>query len=167
MSRSNKVWAAVILLLVVAIAAGSISILSRYNPGQPIEITMPPSPEIGGQISVAGAVNIPDLYPLAPADSIGALLESAGGSTASADPDGIELYIPHTGETDVPQKVDLNRAEAWLLEALPGIGETRAQAIMDYRQRSGRFGHISEIIRVEGIGEATYEKIRHLITVSD
>jgi competence protein ComEA len=167
MSRSNKVWAAIILFLIIVIVAGSILIWSKYNPSQPIEITIPPSPEISGRISVTGAVNVPGVYSLTSGDSIDALLQSAGGTTASADLDRIKLYITSTDEAEIPQKVDLNRAEAWLLQALPGIGETRAQAIVNYRQQNGLFSHIGEVTRVEGIGAATYEKIKHLITVSD
>jgi competence ComEA-like helix-hairpin-helix protein len=66
-----------------------------------------------------------------------------------------------------PQKIDINRAEAWLLEALPGIGPSKAQAIIDYRQQNGGFGHIAEITEVPGIGETIYENIRDLITVGD
>lgn len=167
MSRSNKFWAAIILLLIIAIVAGSILIWSKYNPSQPIEITIPPSPEISSRISVTGAVNVPGIYSLTSGDSIDALLQSAGGTTDSADMNRIKLYLPSIDETEVPQKVDLNRAEVWLLQALPGIGETRARAIVNYRQQNERFSHIGEITRVEGIGAATYEKIKHLITVSD
>ena len=66
-----------------------------------------------------------------------------------------------------PQKINLNRAEAWLLEALPEIGESRAQAIIDYREQNGPFHNINELIKVEGIGTATYEKIKDRITVAD
>ncbi len=167
MTGSNKFWAVVILFLIIVIAVGSIFIWSKYNRSQPIEITIPPSPEISGQITVTGAVNVPGVYLLTSGDSFDALLQSAGGTTASADLDRIKLYITSTDEAEIPQKVDLNRAEAWLLQALPGIGETRAQAIVNYRQQNERFSHISEITGVEGIGTATYEKIKHLITVSD
>lgn len=68
---------------------------------------------------------------------------------------------------DEPQKIDINRAEAWLLEALPGIGSNKAQAIIDYRQQNGSFSDISEILNVEGIGETIYEDIWELITVGD
>jgi comEA protein len=68
---------------------------------------------------------------------------------------------------DQPQKIDINRAEAWLLEALPGIGPTKAQAIIDYRQQNGYFSDISEILNVEGIGQDIYEQIKDLITVGD
>jgi competence protein ComEA len=163
----SKFWAAIILFLIIAIATGSIFFLSRYNPSRPIEITLSPPPEISGQITVSGAVNVPGIYPLTSGDSLDILLQSAGGPTASADLEGIELYIPSINEGEVTQKVDLNRADAWLLQALPGIGEAKAQAIVDYRLQNGRFSHIGEITRVEGIGTATYEKIKHLITVSD
>jgi len=166
-TRSNKFWAAVILLLIIVILVGSILIWSKYSRSQPIEITLPTSPEINGQIAVTGAVNVPGIYPLKDGDSIDALLQATGGPTASADLNKIKLHIPSIDEAEVPQKVNLNCAEAWLLQALPGIGETRAQAIINHRQQNGRFRHISEITSVEGIGAATYEKIKHLITVSD
>jgi len=50
---------------------------------------------------------------------------------------------------------------------LPGIGEVRAQAIIDYRRQNGPFHNISELTKVEGIGTATYEQIKQLITVAD
>ncbi len=167
MVRSSKFWAALILLLIIMIVAGSILIWSKYNRSPPIEVHLSSAPEINGQISVAGAVNVPGYYPLQEGDSIAALLETAGGTTAAADIDGIKLYIPSVNEVEMSQKVNLNLAGGWLLQALPGIGETKAQAIMDYRQQNGQFRHISEITSVEGIGTATYEKIKHLITVSD
>jgi competence ComEA-like helix-hairpin-helix protein len=86
----------------------------------------------------------------------------------------IEISLPPTPEpegevnpAELPQKIDINRAEAWLLEALPGIGESKAQAIIAYRQQNGRFKHIIEVTEVEGIGPAIYEEIKELITVGD
>jgi competence protein ComEA len=167
MTGANKFWAVVILLLIVIIVVGSLLIWSKYNPGRPVEITLSPSPEISGQISVTGGVNVPGIFSLKAGDSIDALLQAAGGTTTAADLNRIKLHIPYMDEADMPQKVDLNRAEVWLLQALPGIGETRAQAIVDYRQQNGQFKHVSEITSVEGIGTVTYEKIKHLVTVSD
>jgi competence ComEA-like helix-hairpin-helix protein len=89
-------------------------------------------------------------------------------------PHPIEISLPQTPElngvitpAELPQKIDINRAEAWLLEALPGIGEGKAQAIIAYRQQNGGFTHITEITEVEGIGPAIYEDIKDLITVGD
>ena len=87
MTRSSKFWAALILLLIIMIVAGSILIWSKYNRSPPIEVHLSSAPEINGQISVAGAVNVPGYYPLQEGDSIAALLETAGGTTAAADID--------------------------------------------------------------------------------
>jgi comEA protein len=86
----------------------------------------------------------------------------------------IEISLSPTPESsdyayqgEQPQKIDINRAEAWLLEALPGVGPSKAQAIIDYRQQNGGFKHITEITEVEGIGPSIYEQIKDLITVGD
>lgn len=163
----NRYWALIIILLIAVIVIGGIVAWSRYSPPHPIEISLPPSPQFQGEIYIGGAVNNPGLYPLKPGDSIEALIQAAGGITDNADLTRLKLYIPTIGEKEEPQKIDINRAEAWLLNALPGIGEGRAQAIIDYRQQHGAFHNITEITKVEGIGPATYEQIKNLITVAD
>ena len=132
-----------------------------------MEISIPPTPELQSEIYIGGAVINPGFYPLKAGDTAEALIQAAGGTSSSADLGWLKLYIPQTEEKAQMQKIDLNRAEAWLLEALPEIGETRAQDIINYRKRNGPFRNITDIIKVEGIGTATYEKIKHLITVAD
>jgi competence protein ComEA len=116
---------------------------------------------------IGGAVYAPGWYPLQPGDSIEALIRAAGGNTNSANLSGLELYIPLAGGKEGPQKIDINRAEAWLLEALPGIGETLAQRIIDYRQQNGPFNNTADLLKVPGIGTTTYDRIKDLITVGD
>ena len=164
---TSKHWILITISLVATIAISGIVACARYSPGQPIEIIRPPTQELSGEIYIGGTVSNPGFYPLKADDTIEALIQAAGGTTSNADPNRLELYLPQTGEKELPQKIDLNRAEAWLLEALPGIGEGRAQAIIDYRQQNGPFSNINELTRVEGIGTATYEDIKHLITVAD
>jgi len=157
----------IIILLVAIIVIGGIVAWQKYSPAQPIEISLPPATELSGEVYVGGAVNNPGFYPLNAGDSLEALVQAAGGTTDNADLTNVKLYIPTAGEGEQPQKIDINRAEAWLLEALPGIGESKAQAIIAYRQQNGGFSHITEITNVEGIGPAIYEKIKDLITVAD
>jgi competence protein ComEA len=127
-----------------------------------------PSPEKEPvYIYIGGQVNNPGFYPAGWDDSIEALISAAGGIVG--DPASFELNLlvePEKGK-DLPQKIDINRAEVWLLEALPGIGETRAEAIVEHRQQNGLFRNINELTEVEGIGAATYEKIKGYITVQD
>ena len=168
MTGANKYWVLIITVLIVIIAAGSIVTWAKYRQGQPVEISIAPAQELRGEIYIDGAVNNPGLYPLRSGNSLEELIQAAGGASAGADLNRLKLYISEAGEEGEPsQKINLNKAETWLLQALPGIGETRAQAILDYRQQNGRFSNINELIKVDGIGTATYEKIKDLITVSD
>ncbi len=167
-SRFNKCWTLIIILLVVIIIIGSLVAWLRYGRSQPIEISILPAQELSlGEVYIGGAVNNPGFYPLKAEDSIETLIQAAGGTTGNADLTKLKFYIPPAEEEQQPQKIDINRAEAWLLQALPGIGEARAQAIIDYRDQNGPFHNAYEMIKVEGIGTATYEKIKHMITVAD
>ena len=166
-SKLSQYWTLITILLVAIIAIGSIVAWSRYSRSQSIEISIPPTPELQGEIYIGGAVINPGFYLLKAEDTIAALIQAAGGTTGSADLSQLKLYISQTEEGEQSQKINLNRAEAWLLEALPGIGETRAEDIVAYRQQNGPFNNIKELTKVVGIGTATYEKIKHLITVAD
>jgi len=165
--KLNRYWTLIIILLVVIVAIGSTVVWSRYSSSQPIEISIPSGQELPGRIYIGGAVSNPDSYPLKTGDSLQDIIQAAGGTVSNADLSRLKIYIPQLGEEIQPQKIDLNRAEAWLLEALPGIGEVRAQAIIDYRCQNGPFHNISELPKVEGIGITTYEQIKQLITVAD
>jgi len=163
---SNKYGILVVILLIAIIVTGSIVIWSKSSQSQPIEISIDQEQKIQGEIYVGGAVNNPGFYPLRTDDGITDLIQAAGGTSDNADFSQVRLYVPHSAE-ELPQKIDINRAEAWLLQTLPGIGEVRTQAIIAYRQQNGRFHNTAELLKVEGIGAVTYENIKHLITVAD
>jgi len=165
--KLNRLWTLITILLIAVIVIGGIVAWQKYSPPHPVEISLPPSPEFQGEVYLGGAVSNPGFYPLKSGDSIEALIQAAGGTTDDADLTRLKIYIPKVGEEQQPQKIDINRAEAWLLEALPGIGQSKAQAIIDYRRQNGGFSNITEITKVQGIGPAIYEEIKDLITVAD
>jgi competence protein ComEA len=165
-SRFNQYWILIAILLAAIIIAGALIIWPRLSAGEPVDISTSPAQELQGEIYIGGAVNNPGIYSLAAGDTIEDLIQAAGGYTPGADLNSTTLHIPYPGEGQT-QKININLAEAWLLEALPGIGESRAQAIIDYRERNGSFRNINEITSVEGIGAATYEQIKDLITVGN
>ena len=68
-------------------------------------------------------------------------------------------------ETD-EGKIDINRADEKELCTLPGIGEGKAKAIIQYRTENGFFKVPEDIMKIPGIKEAAYGKIKDLITVS-
>lgn len=61
--------------------------------------------------------------------------------------------------------LDLNTASKRALQKISGIGETTAQAIVEYRELHGGFGSVDELLNVRGIGQATLEKIRPYLKV--
>ena len=61
-------------------------------------------------------------------------------------------------------KVNINKADAETLQKLSGIGEKKAQAIIDYRNKVGKIKSAAELSNIDGIGEATIEKITPFLT---
>lgn len=69
------------------------------------------------------------------------------------------------GQPTEDGRINVNTADAELLDTLPGIGPVKAAAIIAYREEHGPFRYPEELIRVKGIGEGTLSKIMDLITV--
>jgi competence protein ComEA len=140
----------------------------------PTATPLPTSTPCPLQVYVSGAVNSPDVYEL-PAESIVKdAIEAAGGATSEADldcinlalsvVDGQHIYVPHRGEESAKAggKVNINTASQSEIETLPGIGPSRAQGIIENRP----YESIEDIQKVPGIGEATFQKLKDLITVN-
>lgn len=62
-----------------------------------------------------------------------------------------------------PAKVSINQADLEELMTLPGIGESKAQAIIHYREENGKFQALDELLNVSGIGEAVFAKMQDYI----
>ena len=113
----------------------------------------------------------------------------AGGFTDDADQnhlnlaqflqDGQQIYVNTVEETqmegllvdDSPKSqsdglININTASVQELKKLPGIGESKAQSIISYRENTGVFTSIEQIKRVEGIKEGLFQKIKDKITVN-
>jgi competence protein ComEA len=137
-----------------------------------------------GEVAEPGLVSLPDGARVADA------VRAAGGVTRKADltavnlarqvVDGEQLYVPEPGEpvpggpvapgaggqgasSDQPVAggaVDINAADAVALEALPGVGPSIAQAIVEWRETNGPFASVDELEDVPGIGPATLDEFR-------
>lgn len=139
-------------------------------------------------VYVCGAVQNPGVYELTPGSRIYQAVERAGGFGADAaiaavnqaqkledgqqvvipTQDEAKYYEPSEGETALPgdSRININSADLTALMQLSGIGESRAQGIIKYREENGMFQTIEEIKNVTGIGEKIYEKIKENITVN-
>ena len=73
---------------------------------------------------------------------------------------------PAAAKETMETPVNLNTATATQLELLPGVGPATAQRILEYRQKSGGFKKIEELMNVRGIGEASFLKLKALVSVT-
>lgn len=93
--------------------------------------------------------------------------KETAGKTPQAEelPDGRKNAEISDSEVQRDSKVNINTADAAVLMTLPGIGESRAQSILDYRKEHGSFQSIEEIKNISGIKERLFSQIQELITV--
>jgi len=134
----------------------------------------------GPYVHVAGAVRRPGLYRLPRDARVAAAVRRAGGPSAHADlnlvnlaarlQDGQQVVVPASqgagGATvagaDAP--ISLGSATAEQLDELDGIGPTLAERIVEYRQAKGGFGSLDQLAEVEGIGEKRLEALKTALT---
>jgi competence protein ComEA len=175
------VLAAVILLQGRRLPAAPV-LLSTATAAATPEPTATPLPM---QVYVTGAVERPDVYPLPQGSIVKDAILAAGGPAVDADLERINLaaplaggqqvYVPHKGEETIPVPasrgpdsgsglINVNTAGSDLLESLPGIGPALAQRIIDHREANGPFKSVEDLVDVPGIGPATLDKLRPLIT---
>lgn len=136
-------------------------------------------------VDVAGAVQTPGVVKLSEGDRIDDALSAAGGLSDDADvsqlnraskvTDGMKVYVPRTGESvasaDTASSsadsasgssglISINTGSQSDLETLPGIGPSTSQAIIDDRTENGPFTSLEDLMRVSGIGEKKFEKLK-------
>jgi competence protein ComEA len=141
-------------------------------------------------VDVKGAVRHPGVYKVEEGDRLIDAITAAGGYLPDADSrllnhamkltDELLVYVPLVGEELLegglslvvqqnPQNTDglinINTADEILLMTINGIGPAKASAIINYREEHGPFISPESIMDVSGIGQKTFEKLEHQITV--
>jgi comEA protein len=164
----EKMSLIIAVFLIVCLITGIIFFSIRLARLEPVEIKLKEVNAVAaaGDITISGAVSRPGIYSSRAGDSLSALVSAAGVSD-NADTTRLSIYVPEKGELALPQKVDLNRAGEWLLQALPGIGEGRARLIVDYRTQNGPFRSVDDLLKIAGFGKSVVDKLRSYATVED
>ncbi|WP_153733016.1 helix-hairpin-helix domain-containing protein [Sporosarcina obsidiansis] len=143
-------------------------------------------------VDVKGAVKHPGLYSLQEGDRLLDAVQAAGGYTEEAETrllnyaqklqDESVVYVPVVGEepptyeqpassvastgSNQTTKVNINTANEMDFQTLPGIGPSKAMAIVKFREEHGVFSQLDGLKQVSGIGDKTFEKLESLITLN-
>lgn len=146
-------------------------------------------------VDIKGAVRAPGMYEVTSDMRVLNVIDMAGGLKEKADDkqinfsqkleDQMIIYIPLEGE-EIPDainnqntsketsgekgseesgKINLNQAEKEELMTLNGVGEKKAEKIIEYREDNGSFKSIEDLKNVNGIGEKTFESLKESITI--
>lgn len=142
-------------------------------------------------VDVKGEVHHPGVYQMKAENRVKDLIETAGGFTPLADDQKLNLAqlledqmvivvpkkgeevnselaqtpTPHKKEVEKEGKVNINTATVEELKTLKGIGEKKAEAIIEYRKQNGSFKNKEELMKVRGIGKKLYESFEERVIV--
>lgn len=142
-------------------------------------------------VDVKGEVYHPGVYQMKAENRVKDLVEAAGGFTPLADDQKLNLAqlledqmvivvpkkgeevnselaqtpTPHKKEVEKEGKVNINTATVEELKTLKGIGEKKAEAIIEYRKQNGSFKNKEELMKVRGIGKKLYESFEERVIV--
>ena len=137
-------------------------------------------------VDIKGAVKKPGVYQMKVGDRVKDALDAAGGLTAEADSQKVNLaqrvedqmviVVPKVGEeaeaipagvtskeTSKEGKVNINTATVEELKTLKGVGEKKAEAIIEYRKKNGSFKTKEDLMKVRGIGKKLFESFEERI----
>lgn len=143
------------------------------------------------KVYITGEITYPGVYEIVKGARLEDVVELAGGVTADADLNKINLakkvideqhvIIPKFGESELigdnsaesiqesetSTKININTADKNMLMTLPGVGQSIADAIISYRESFGGFRNIEELKNVYKIGEKSYARLKEFVKVED
>jgi competence protein ComEA len=190
LTRRSLVVGAAVLLALLAVSGRHIAQAGAASSPEAVvpaaaALTAEEAEPAGVVVHVVGAVRQPGLYELAEGSRVSDALARAGGPTARADlerinlaspvADGLQVLVPRRAPPGAPAggapaatrtggaaggPVHLNSATVEELETLPGVGPATAQKIVAHREKHGAFRSVEELEAVSGIGPKRIEQLR-------
>ena len=178
----------VLVALAALVLMGGVALATRRPETSPLAVRTPlasPTVAVLLRVHVSGAVTNAGVYSFRNGDRVEDAVAAAGGFTAEANPDGINLaarladgqqvVIPkkgdpptslsNTGAGAPTRKVSINSGSLAELDVLPGIGPVTGQKIIDFRVKNGPFLKLEDLTENKLVPSSTFEKIKDLITL--
>lgn len=191
--KKEKIYPIIFILTVICAVVYKIFLSGRLEAMKSDEIVIETSETTVTEVSsniyvyVCGEVNCPGVYEIERGSILNDAVELAGGLTDNAAAEDIDLVmvlnenisvkipsyddidtsvitIGNDPEEDKSGLININTADRQTLMTLPGIGESTADAIIDYRS-SHVFEKEEDLMNVQGIGESKFNKVRSMICV--
>ncbi|GGI64685.1 helix-hairpin-helix domain-containing protein [Enterococcus alcedinis] len=142
-------------------------------------------------VDIKGEIKKPGVYEVSSDSRLNELILLAGGFTEKAEERQLNLaeklsdqqmiYVPSQDEVEfsfekvhknedkqsslTEDLININTADLSQLQQLAGVGPSKAQAIISYREENGPFGTIEDLLQVSGFGEKTFEKLKLMIKI--
>ncbi|MEG0293799.1 helix-hairpin-helix domain-containing protein [Enterococcus sp.] len=142
-------------------------------------------------VDIKGEIKKPGVYELSSDSRLNELILLAGGFTLEAEERQLNLaeklsdqqmiYVPNKDEVNFSVEqiqsndekqtpsstslININTADLNELQQLTGIGPSKAQAIISYREENGLFQRLEDLLQVTGFGEKTFEKLKNMIKI--
>ena len=188
-----KAWQLVLFGLLSGLLAAGLILLVSSRCGAPQLSCRPRQPQLPSLLMSAAQLQTLAPTHCPPEAGVEDAIEAAGGTLPEAYTtslnlaaplsDGSKVLVPEQPATADPSApvsqssspsaaqsqtiypININTADQATLMELPGIGESKAQAIITYREQHGAFTSIEDIQNVSGIGPATFENLKDLITI--
>lgn len=178
-----KSWQYILLGVLGGFVASGLAILVASPAHRTALAVTQSTPSMSIVVDVDGYVLRPGVYTLQTGDRINDAISAAGGFRDGADTyeinlasflsDGQKILVPKTDDVlsspsdniGGENRVNLNSATVEDLIGLPGIGEQKANAIIEYRASYGNFSSIEDLLYVPGIGQSLLDTIRDYVTV--
>lgn len=191
-NNKDKLVKILIILLIIVVGLGLFVVKGNGNDEIAVQTaTETEKPQKEKEVSllivdVGGAVKNPAVVELESDSRVDDAINAAGGLTDDADiseinraaviEDGQKIYIPFkgsavasagsesgsTGEAN-SGKVNLNLADSTALQTLNGVGPVTAEKIIRYRKKHNGFKKLTDLKKIDGIGDKTYEKLKDYV----
>lgn len=180
-----------LVLLLLALVAGGGAFYGMQSQQEAVVLDAAEQPAAQGApagitVYVTGAVQQPGVVTVAAGARTADAVNACGGLLPQADAERVNMAQPVKDgqQIRVPEKkaagnattgdaagkedgglVNLNTADEKALDALPGVGPATARKIIEYRESEGGFQSTEDLMKIKGIGQAKYDKLKDKVTI--